>query len=236
MSLSYCIATKQNLIMKTVNVDKKNNFSKQRVLVLKIPKLTDSLIKKAKKNLKNKEKMGIFSLFKIKKRSDKKLHNFPKIGKEFRAKTLEDSKLFYTWIINQLKASKYKIQKSESTGEIICRKYLEHVFNKSFEKTRPNYLKNPVTNSNLEIDCFCQELNLGLEYQGIQHYKFTPFFHKNKAEFQNQKYRDLIKKFLCEKLGINIIEVPYTINNKMLAFFIQNEIDKLIKTHKLISQ
>ena len=44
--------------------------------------------------------------------------------------------------------------KSESKGEIECRRYLETIFQVPFPKARPDFLKNPVTGNNLELDCF----------------------------------------------------------------------------------
>ena len=101
----------------------------------------------------------------------------------------------------------------ESRGEIECKRVLEKMFRKPFVKERPNFLHNPVTggSNNLEIDCFNRELRLGVEYNGRQHYEYTPFFHKNKEAFQNQKYRDEMKRVKCKENGIILIEVPYTV-------------------------
>lgn len=115
----------------------------------------------------------------------------------------------------------------ESIGEIICRKYAEHIFKKPFNKARPDFLKNPVTSSNLELDCFCEDINLGIEYNGKQHYEYTPKFHNNKQDFYNQKYRDLIKKEACMKNGINLIEVPYTVNHDSIPLYIESALKKL---------
>jgi len=101
----------------------------------------------------------------------------------------------------------------ESKGEKECRRALQDLFKRPFNKARPDFLRNPVTggNFNLELDCFCAELGLAVEYSGIQHYKFTKYFHKNKEAFLNQKYRDDMKKRICKEYGVNLIEVPYTV-------------------------
>lgn len=101
----------------------------------------------------------------------------------------------------------------ESKGELECRRVLEQIFNKSFSKSRPDFLRNPVTGNihNLELDCYNKEMNLAVEYSGAQHYKYIPYFHKNKEAFLNQKYRDEMKKRICRDYGINLIEVPYTV-------------------------
>lgn len=118
----------------------------------------------------------------------------------------------YTYIMNQPKKPG-RAPPRDSKGEIECRRVLEKIFNRPFDKSRPDFLNNPVTggNFNLELDCFCPELRLACEYSGQQHYKFVPYFHKNKEAFLNQKYRDQLKKEWCTKNGINLIEVPYTV-------------------------
>lgn len=98
---------------------------------------------------------------------------------------------------------------TESIGEFTCRKILNNYLKKPFIKVRNIY--NPVTNQFLELDCYNEELQLAVEYQGIQHYKFCPYFHKNKESFRNQQYRDELKRIYCKNLGITLIEVPYTI-------------------------
>ena len=90
-----------------------------------------------------------------------------------------------------------------------------------FYKIRPNFLKNDVTGYNLEIDLYNDEMKLAIEVQGNQHYKFTPFFHRNKDAFLNQKYRDAMKKEKCKNNGITLIEVPYSVGEKKLKSYLQ---------------
>jgi hypothetical protein len=97
-----------------------------------------------------------------------------------------------------------------SKGELRCKIYVEKLFGKTFDKIRPDLLKNAVTGHNLEIDLYNDELKLGIEYNGSQHYKFTPGIHKNYEHFQTQRYRDEMKKMICKNAGIVLIEVPYT--------------------------
>jgi hypothetical protein len=102
---------------------------------------------------------------------------------------------------------------SDSKGEVECRRVLQTIFNRPFNKDRPDFLRNPVTggNFNLELDCYDPELKIAVEYNGIQHYKYIPYFHKNKEAFLNQKYRDDMKRRICKEYGIKLIEVPYTV-------------------------
>ncbi len=122
----------------------------------------------------------------------------------------------------------YSNNKKDSRGEIECRNVLEKIFNKPFTKIRPNFLKNEVTGGyNLEIDCYNDELKIGVEYNGIQHYKYIPYFHKNKEAFYNQKYRDEFKRRMCKDNGVFLIEVPYTVKIENIENYIVRELDKL---------
>ena len=125
---------------------------------------------------------------------------------------------------------KYMFQLEEngfiSKLELECKYVLEHIFKKPFTKIRPDMLKNPVTGFNLELDCYNEELKLGVEIQGIQHYKYTPYFHKNIDKFTIQQYRDEIKRNLCKQHGIYLIEVPYNIKIKNVHSYLKNEIKK----------
>lgn len=116
----------------------------------------------------------------------------------------------------------------ESKGEKECRSVLQSIFKRNFNKARPDFLKNPVTggNFNLEIDCFDPYLKIGVEYNGIQHYKFVPYFHKNKEAFLNQKYRDDMKRRICHQHGILLIEVPYTVKIEDIRGYIEMELTK----------
>ena len=117
----------------------------------------------------------------------------------------------------------------ESKGELECKRVLENLFQRPFNKIRPDFLRNPVTGNeyNLEIDCYNSELKLGIEYNGKQHYYYVPYFHKNKEAFLNQKYRDLIKQNMCKDNDICLIEVPYTVSVNNIENYLRNQlIDK----------
>ena len=116
---------------------------------------------------------------------------------------------------------------TESKGEIECRRILETIFKVPFSKARPDFLKNPVTGNNLELDCFNATLKLGVEYNGQQHYSYTSFFHKNVEASINQKYRDELKRRMCQENGINLIEVPYTIKLNDIGPFLQLKLKQL---------
>lgn len=118
------------------------------------------------------------------------------------------------------------LPKRRSKGEIACQQALQKMFGKPFETARPDFLDNKVTGFNLEIDCWDPELKLGVEYQGIQHYKFKPYFYKTFSDFRNQQYRDEMKRMKCKAAGVVLIEVPYTVKDADIETFLRKECKK----------
>ena len=116
--------------------------------------------------------------------------------------------------------------RGDSKGETECRRVMQLIFNKPFPKARPDFLNNPVTggNFNLELDCYNPELKIAVEYNGVQHYKYTPYFHKNYEAFTNQKYRDYMKRTMCRENRITLIEVPYTVKLDEIENFLRKRV------------
>lgn len=104
----------------------------------------------------------------------------------------------------------------DSKLELQAKFILENIFKQPFVKVRPDFLKNDVTGYNLELDLYNSNLKLAVEINGDQHYKFIPFFHRNKDAFTKQRYRDEMKKWKCEQAGITLIDVPYSVGEKGL--------------------
>jgi hypothetical protein len=121
----------------------------------------------------------------------------------------------------------------ESKGETECRRVLQQIFNRPFPNQRPNWLRNAVTGGrfNLELDCYNPELRLAVEYQGQQHYKYIPYFHRNRDHFMHQKYRDEIKRHLCRANGVTLIEVPYTVKIPHIHAYITRELGRLRRVY-----
>jgi hypothetical protein len=116
--------------------------------------------------------------------------------------------------------------------ERTCKKILEYIFKKDFSKIRPSWL------DNLELDGYNEELKLAFEYNGAQHYRFIKYWHKTLDYFELKKEHDKKKIELCEKKGINLIVIPYTVNYKDLYSFILQECkqyDELKETPKFIN-
>ena len=101
------------------------------------------------------------------------------------------------------------------TDEQECRDILEKLTKKKFPTIRPDFLKNPQTKHNLELDGYCKELKLAFEYDGEQHYRPMRYRGSNK-KFEKIQQLDSLKDELCKKHGIVLIRIPYFVTNKHL--------------------
>ena len=117
-------------------------------------------------------------------------------------------------------------------GEERVKVIFETHFGKRFKKIRPEWLKNPNAQSKMEIDGYNQELKVGFEYQGRQHYSNNTQF---AGEQENQFNRDELKKSICEKNNVKlyIIDQPSSYAEDK---FIENVIFQLEKQGLLISK
>ena len=66
----------------------------------------------------------------------------------------------------------------------------------------------------LYADFFVPDISLIVEVHGQQHYEYTPFFHKSKADFLIGKKRDKDKILFCELNEISIAILPYNEKEK----------------------
>ena len=87
--------------------------------------------------------------------------------------------------------------------EPMCRKIFETLFNKLFPKTRRLF------NYNVELDGYNDELKLGFEFNGIQHYQKNTWFTNNYEHGKTLLY-DRYKKEMCQAMGITLIVIPYS--------------------------
>lgn len=122
----------------------------------------------------------------------------------------------------------------ESKGEVECRRVMQKLFDKPFYKTRPRFLNNPVTfgSNNLELDCYNEELKIAVEYDGAQHFKYIPYFHKTYEAFLNQRYRDYMKEQMCKENNIRLIRVPYTVKNEQIENYIISKLKDMLEKIK----
>jgi hypothetical protein len=108
-----------------------------------------------------------------------------------------------------------------SKGEIFCCRALEEIYGKKFYTIRPDFLKNPETGRNLELDCYNHELKIATEYNGIQHYIWPNFTGQSKEDFIKQRRRDEFKLQRCNQEGIYLITVPYNVPHNQIKKYIE---------------
>uniref|UniRef100_A0A6C0J1G4 Uncharacterized protein n=1 Tax=viral metagenome TaxID=1070528 RepID=A0A6C0J1G4_9ZZZZ len=102
----------------------------------------------------------------------------------------------------------------DSIGERYSIEFMELLFpGHRFRKARPCWLKNTLhkTNRCLELDGYCPELCLAIEYNGRQHYEWPNFTGMTWEEFERQRERDQFKAEACIKNNICLIRIPYTV-------------------------
>lgn len=115
----------------------------------------------------------------------------------------------------------------QPTGERETKAALERIFGKEFVKIRPSFLTNPETRRRLELDCYNADLRLGVEYNGVQHYVFPNYFHRNREQFDSQQRRDHYKRTLCQQAGVQLLVVPYTVPRSQIESFLRQQIQTI---------
>ena len=74
----------------------------------------------------------------------------------------------------------------------------------------------------LYLDFYLPQIMMAIEVHGQQHYQYTPFFHKNKAEFAIAKAKDEDKIAWCELNKIDIIVLRYSDTDEQWREQIEN--------------
>lgn len=103
-----------------------------------------------------------------------------------------------------------------------CRAICEHLTGKKFPSCWPEWLEGK------QLDGYCQELSIGMEHQGRQHYNIVKWWHKNgQADLDAQQERDAEKEAACEDNDVALIVIPYWIEDKLS--FITGELRKIYR-------
>lgn len=106
-----------------------------------------------------------------------------------------------------------------SKGEAECRRCAEEIFGVKFKKGFPKWLLSDKKRQ-MEIDVYNEKLKIGIEYNGEQHYNPKSSLHKSKKDFEELKKRDILKRQLCDKNGVYLITVPYTVPLEQIKDYI----------------
>lgn len=108
-----------------------------------------------------------------------------------------------------------------SKGERLCRKVIAQIIKeKGFTANvknnyRPDFLCNPKTKRNLELDIFIEIVRpvsklIAVEFNGRQHNEYVPLYHKTRSEFVNQQYRDKFKSDVCKEKDIKLVIISHS--------------------------
>lgn len=73
---------------------------------------------------------------------------------------------------------------------------------------RPFFLRSSISGGQLSYDVFISEINVAIEYQGLQHFQPVDFF-GGEESFLKQVERDREKRELSEKNGIKLVYITY---------------------------
>ena len=91
-----------------------------------------------------------------------------------------------------------------SKSEEIARTTFEQIFKQKFPKKRPKWLKNG-RGFQMELDGYCEDLAIGFEYQGIQHFSL-PLFNSDVGQRIKD---DKLKAKLCAEKGVRLFILTY---------------------------
>ncbi len=125
-----------------------------------------------------------------------------------------------------------KKKQSSNIMEEECRAIFEDIFGVEFNTIRPEWLKNPETGRNLELDGYNPNIKTSIgqgvafEYNGSQHSFYNPHFHRSQDAFVKQVRRDQYKRKVCADKKIVLISIPYHITKDGLSTFIRTELKK----------
>jgi hypothetical protein len=115
-----------------------------------------------------------------------------------------------------------------SKCEKICNDIMKELYkNEMFENIQRDTVLNNKIISLLKLNIYSDNLKIAIEYNGLEHYEFIHWFHKNEKDFNKQKKKDLSKKKLCVENGIKLINVHYSLDNyEIIKEYIIQELNK----------
>lgn len=97
---------------------------------------------------------------------------------------------------------------SESKGERLVSKFLD--------ENNIKYVRQYTVgdNNRFRYDFYLPDHNVLIEYNGVQHYHYTDYFHKDNEGFMNQLVRDTYKREIAKAWKIKLITLKYTLDTQ----------------------
>ncbi|MFU7517061.1 hypothetical protein [Clostridium sp. HCS.1] len=132
---------------------------------------------------------------------------------------------------------KRRLNYGKALGKWKREEELYHLIRKTYKKYnviyqyRPQFLYNSYSKGQQSIDIFIEDLNIGIEYQGKQHYQAVEMFGGTKGLLETQR-RDKEKLDKCTSNGIKIVYVKY--DEKIDSKMIKEKINEAIKNSIII--
>lgn len=128
-----------------------------------------------------------------------------------------------------------KKKKKKNKHEERCREIFENIYRAPFKSIRPDWLRNPVKGGrNLELDGYNETIptplgrGLAFEYDGHQHSKYIPHFHRNGVDdFKYQVKKDTYKDLKCKERGVLLVRIPHFVDYNDLDRYIGEKLRKL---------
>lgn len=100
---------------------------------------------------------------------------------------------------------------------------LFNICKRIFPKNKIERHLRPVWHNGLELDIFVSELNIGIEYQGQQHFHSIKAWGGEKS-LRELKERDKLKKQLCLLYNVTLIEILFT--ESLTEEYVKEKIEK----------
>lgn len=88
----------------------------------------------------------------------------------------------------------------------------QHRFYNLLQEVYPNFeiiYEQPIGELGQRIDLFIPSLGLAVEYDGIQHTKYSSFFYKDELAWQNAVLLDKKKNEFLEEHGVKLVRIPH---------------------------
>ena len=119
------------------------------------------------------------------------------------------------------RATPSQARKFDSYFEECCVRAIEKIYGVPFPSIWADFIRNPETGKNLQLDGYNADLKIGIEAQGKQHYVFPNRYHKTFDEFIKQVRRDEYKVDACDSHGVYLITVPYNVKPEHIEAYIR---------------